>query len=58
VAAQPLVEAERNRPLVENVNNLDWKNRSAELAEKSRLAARDPSASVGMTAKGPLTSSL
>jgi len=36
--------------LVESVNP-QWKDRSVEKTDKSRLAARDPSASVGMTEK-------
>src|SRR5271165_5148937 len=36
--------------LVESVNP-KWENLRVEKAEKSRLAARDPSAAVGMTAK-------
>ncbi len=36
--------------LVESVNP-QWKDLSVEKADKSRLAARDPSASVGMTEK-------
>ncbi|HXR36133.1 MAG TPA: hypothetical protein VN754_09315, partial [Candidatus Binataceae bacterium] len=36
--------------LVESVNP-KWQDPSVEKAEKSRLAARDPSTAVGMTAK-------